>query len=90
MLISLTLLSISCQTSPKVEPYTLDIEFPVFPDPTDRASMFEAGIQFKPAGSEYIYESKVPVVIMPLDYWLLITEYKIEVDTAERLYRAGK
>ena len=84
------LLSISCQTKPQVKPTELNIQFPVFPDPTDQASMFEAGIQFKPAGSEYIYESKVPVVIMPLDYWLLIAEYKIEVDTAEELYKAVK
>jgi hypothetical protein len=41
-----------------------------------------------PAGIVRLNESCQ--VVMPLSYWLLIVEYKIEVDTAETLYRALK
>lgn len=48
------------------------------------------GSQFLPAGTDQILEAKTALVVMPLDYWLLITEYKIEVDRTEEIYKAVK
>ena len=86
-MISLLLLLISCHTRPAVKPTELDIPFPVFPDPTNQVAMMEQGSQYLPAGTDQILEAKTDLVVMPLDYWLLITEYKIEVDKAEELYK---
>lgn len=74
MLISLLLLSISCQTRPAtVEPVSVEINFPVFPNPAGNVTLHPDG-----------------TVSMPLEYWLKIAEYKLEVDTAESLYQAVK
>ena len=62
----LTLLSVSCKTSPVVVTEKVElppIDWPVFPDPTGQVERLPDGR-----------------VVMPLTYWLAITGYVIEAE----------
>jgi len=66
--ISLTLLTTVCQTSPKIE-FVHEVPAIVFPTfpPPDCVTFDEAN----------------GLVSMPLWYWLMIAEYKIDIDALE-------
>jgi len=53
-----------------VEPVKIDLVFPVFPEPAGQAT----------------YNDDTGIVSMPLDYWLLITDYKIDVNGVKNKY----
>lgn len=87
---ALILLTTSCETTPKqttdVEQAYPDIAFPEFPDP-DSVVMLEPGTEITlPSGETLAIE--YAHVYMPLDYWLLVTDYVIDVRRAERVYRS--
>ena len=66
--ISLTLLTIACQTSQKIEfvHEVPAIVFPTFPPPDC-----------------VTFDEETELVSMPLWYWLLIANYKIDMDAIE-------
>ena len=53
-----------------MEPVKIDLVFPVFPEPAGQAT----------------YDDETGIVSMPLDYWLQIAEYAIEVDEVKQKY----
>jgi hypothetical protein len=77
--LTLTILS-TCSTTPPVEaPKAVDpaLDFPLFPDP------------FRPDGTPIpAFDLGAQTVMVPLAYWLKITEYVVDVEKVRETYEA--
>lgn len=74
---------ISCASKPKEEEVFIypKIYFPEFPDPEKYVKPLDYNGQLVEDEETDIY-----FVQMPFWYWLLIVDYKVDVDKAERFY----
>jgi hypothetical protein len=77
MLISTILLSCSTVAPAEIKPVPLELDFPLFPDPFDLEG-------------EPLVRLEVGRVWMPLNYWLRITEYQIEVEVTRQEYESWR
>ena len=74
MLSALTLLSVSCQTSPKSIPeIPINLDWPAPPDPKGKVIRLEEP-RMMPAGT----------VVMPLDYWLALSRYIVDAERVRK------
>jgi hypothetical protein len=77
MLLILITASTCCTTQVKTEAVDPSISFPHFPDPFD-------------AGGKPVLVLDGQNVVIPLWYWIKITEYAVDVEKCREIYEAWK